>query len=151
MSGNQSIVKLTVNRHLRSPGEIEQFDKALEELSAEGDLEVKDIQDLFLVFDDDCDNEEVMYGLVHFLEDLDLNTLLERFIEAVPNLSAQAPEWAKVFLYRILNTDNARVMFKKMLSGSNPDSRRIVYEMLSEMSQTESAPLSTYAKTVLGD
>ena len=143
------IAELTANSHLRTPEEIRTFDKALEELSENSALESKDLSKLFMVFEDDCQDEEVMFGLVHFVEDFDLTDLLRTFIEVVPQLSAKAPRWTKLFHYRILNSDKARPLFKEMLRAADSATQGIIRKTLEEIATTESPPLSTRASFVL--
>lgn len=84
------------NRHLRSSEEVASFDCSLAELARSPRDD--DLPALHTVFDDDCQQPEVMYGLVHFLESFDMRRQLAAFIEAVPEMSVQAREWAKVLL-----------------------------------------------------
>lgn len=149
MNHRELVSQLESNRQLRSPEQVAAFDEALERLTGVGEMKEKDLTDLFKVFSDDCENEEVMFGLVHLIEDSDLRDMLRAFISAVPEMSKRAPEWVKLFHYRILNSDRARALYGEMLTGSDLDTRRMIRHVLTEIATAESPPLSTRAGAVL--
>lgn len=100
------IARLYENRLLRTELECEQFDLALEGLA--GDTEDVVIHQIFKVFDDDTEQEEIMFSLVHFVESLQMEMYLTQLLESLPDMMEHARNWAIVLNTRILNDDNYR-------------------------------------------
>ena len=100
------IARLYENRLLRTELECEQFDLALEALA--GDTEDAVIHQVFKVFDDDTEQEEVMFGLVHFVESVQMEMYLTQLLESLPEMLEHARNWAIVLNERILIDDSYR-------------------------------------------
>lgn len=149
MSKEALIRTLEMNRLLGTPEQLRAFDKTVQDLSGEPGLTPADLPRLFGVFDDGCKNEEVMFGLVHFVEDFDLTHFLRGFIAALKDLSARAPGWAKLFHYRILNSERARPLFIELLESADQGTRRAAAGILREIAREESGPLHDRAAAVL--
>ena len=128
MSMNPLIDVLQQNKYLRSKAEVMAFDRALAMLAQSPKEE--DLLPLHGVFVDDCQHQEVMYGLVHFLESFDMKRQLTAFLEAVPTMSIQAPEWTKILHCRILNDDASRECFKKLYQPATPAAKEAVKAVL---------------------
>lgn len=111
---------LEKNKRVSSSDEISLFDDALKKL-LEWEIEKNDLIKLFSIFDDECQDEEVLFGLVHLLEDLDINEFISAFIQAVPRMQTRTSEWIKTFHYRILNSEEARNLFKVKLKQAEPN------------------------------
>jgi len=67
---------------MRSDEEFRAFEDALTFLAAHPDP--NDLPDLHLALDDDCDQHEVMFGLVHFIEDFDVDAQIWAFLDVMP-------------------------------------------------------------------
>lgn len=109
--------KLHDNRLLENEIEIQEFEDSLSKILDHGDVSV--ISDLCLVFDDNTEQFEVMFGLVHGIESLYKNNIEEglTFVaKAVPKMINQAKEWVKVLHYRILNHSQVRLAYGRVLS-----------------------------------
>ena len=61
---------------------------------------------LHLILDDACEQPEVMFSLVHFLESFEVQ--IKAFIQVMPDLEKQATEWTEILRSRIMNNDIAR-------------------------------------------
>ena len=106
MSEDTLISILQANLLMRSPDEVEAFETALAELARKPKLER--LPDLHLVLDDECEHQEVMFGLVHFLESFEFNEQVRAFVDVITKLIKQAPNWTKILHDRILNDNLAR-------------------------------------------
>ncbi len=111
MSQNPLIEVLEANRLLRSPDEVTRFEQALEQLAKKPDP--ADLPSLHLVLDDDCQQSEVMFSLVHFLESFDVRAQVEAFIQVMPDLVKRAAEWTAILHSRIMNDAIARSAFEE--------------------------------------
>ena len=70
MSENTFISILKANRLMRSDEEVTAFEKALFELAR--NTQKEDLPELHLVLDDQCQHQEVMFSLIHFLESFEV-------------------------------------------------------------------------------
>lgn len=109
------VARLYDNRLLRTELECEAFDLALEGLA--GDMEDAVIQQIFKVFDDDTEQEEIMFGLVHFLESYQMEMYLTQLLESLPEMLENARSWAIVLNQRILNDDSYRKDYADIAAG----------------------------------
>lgn len=149
MSEDTLIDTMDANKFMRSRAEVVAFEEAMAELAKHPKNE--DLRSLHLVLDDQCEHHEVMYGLIHFLDYFDLKERLQAFIDVVPKMIDRASEWIEILNYRILNDDSARALYKELLHLANPESRDIVCQLLKEIAENESPPLSSRAEFVLAE
>ncbi|NJP10863.1 MAG: hypothetical protein HC866_16440 [Leptolyngbyaceae cyanobacterium RU_5_1] len=111
MSPNPLIDLLEVNRLLRSPDEVALFEQTLEKLAQHSDP--ADLPDLHLILDDACEQPEVMFSLVHFLESFEVQEQVQAFIQIMPDLMKRAVEWTTILYSRIMNDESARSVFEE--------------------------------------
>ncbi len=109
MSDNTLISILQANRLMRSDDEIAAFENALAELANNPKSEY--LPELHLVLDDQCQHEEVMFSLVHFLESFDVKEQLQAFLHVLPKLLDSAPEWTRIIHTRILNDELTSALY----------------------------------------
>jgi hypothetical protein len=131
MAENPVIEILRQNRLMRSKSEVSAFDDALASIAQS--LKDEDLPALYSVFTDECQHHEAMYGLVHLLESFDMKRQLASFIEAVPAMSVQAPEWTKVLHCRILNDEASRDWFRRLYHSARPAAKDAVKAVLLEI------------------
>lgn len=146
MSENPLVDVLQKNKHLRSRAEVVAFDHALAKLAQ--CRKDEDLPDLHSVFTDARQDREVMYGLVHLLESFDMETQLAAFVEAVPTMRIEAPEWTKVLHCRILNDDASREFYKKLYHTASPAAKAAVNAVLSEI-QADDAEFSSRVRQLV--
>lgn len=113
MSPNPLIDVLEVNRLLRSTDEIARFEQTLEQLAQNPDP--VDLPRLHLILDDACEQPEVMFSLVHFLESFEVQAQVQAFIQVMPDLVRRASEWAEILHSRMMNDPIARDMLEEKL------------------------------------
>ena len=133
MSNNSLISILRTNRLMRLKEEIFAFDNALIELAE--NPQGTDLQELHLILDDNCEQPEVMWGLVHFLESFDAKEQLQALLNVIPQLVISAPEWTEIIHYRILNHEPTRFLYQDMLKFADFNTQQIVSKILSDIAQ----------------
>jgi len=111
MSPNPLIAVLEANRLLRSPDEVTRFEQTLETLAQRPDP--ADLPSLHLILDDACQQPEVMFSLVHFLESFKVQEQIQSFIQVMPDLVKRAAEWTAILHSRIMNDAIARSAFEE--------------------------------------
>lgn len=117
LSQNPLIEVLQGHRLLRSSDAVIQFEQALETLAQTPNP--ADLPGLHLVLDDACEHPEVMFSLIHFLESFDVHEQVQAFIQVMPDLAKQAPEWTAIMRSRIMNDESARSVFEERLQMAN--------------------------------
>ncbi|HDR8179323.1 hypothetical protein COD82_26850 [Bacillus cereus] len=131
MDYQSEVKRLYSCRFLKNQSECEEFDNALENLA---DCTVKElIQELCIVFEDETQAEEVMFGLVHFIESFEMEKYLTEMPKALPKMVESAKEWAMLLNKRILNDDLYRSEYAKVLVGMNYDIQLKVIDLLNEI------------------
>ena len=147
LTTEQAIKALKFNRHMRSDQEFRAFEDALAFLAAHPDP--NDLPDLHLALDDDCDQHEVMFGLVHFIEDFDLDAQIRAFLSVMPEMTVQAPSWTRTLTVRILNNEEARVHYKGLLQAAPPAQKSVARGVLEKIAASKKTPLDERARFVL--
>lgn len=139
--------QLKFNRLLRSPSEVSAFEAALAALSKTPNDDL--LPALHLVLDDNSLHHEVMFGLVHYLESFDVKSQMRAFLDVLPQLARQAPEWTSILHFRILNDDHARACYRQELTAAGEPSRSIATDILAGIARDEGEPLRSAARQVL--
>ena len=86
-----------------------------------------------IVFEDETQEEEIMFGLVHFIEDFEMGKYLTEMPKALPKMVESAKEWAMLLNIRILNNDLYRSEYAKVLVGMNHDIQLTIINLLNEI------------------
>ncbi|MDJ0552973.1 MAG: Imm30 family immunity protein [Microcoleaceae cyanobacterium MO_207.B10] len=121
---------LQENRLMKTPQEINIFEDTLEKIAQHPNNE--NLKDLHLILDDNCEHPEIMFSLVHFLEDFELQKQIQDFIEVIPQLMITAPEWTKIIHYRIINDESACKVYQNSLELVNQNTPHFLYQLLLE-------------------
>jgi hypothetical protein len=121
---------LRQNRLLRTPEEINVFESSLDDIR--NNPNEHDLKAYHLVLDDQCEQPEVMFGLIHFLESFEAETQIRVFIEVMPQLMIQAPQWAMILHNRILNDSTARQIYQELLHSINEQKQHFLYYLLED-------------------
>ena len=121
---------LESNKLMRSPDEVTAFENALASLADRPQNE--DLPDLHLILDDRCEQPEVMFGLIHFLESFEMLAQIQAFVTVVPQLMLVASEWTRILHSRILNDDNACCLYRDILHSANSQKPNFVRQLLEE-------------------
>lgn len=131
--------KLIANRLLRNDDEIEAFKNAREAILKRKNP--KDISIFCQAFDDETEDYEVMFGIVHDIEAYDnissTEIATEQFVISIPFMAEKATEWLEVLLFRILNDDNSRLVFAQILGSSDTSLRSYTLKVLQKIAQED--------------
>lgn len=144
---NNKLKKLKENRLLRNKDEFINFEQAIAELSDVTDYEV--IRGICEAFDDNTEDEEVMFALVHFIEDFEGEQGLLETAKSIPYMIDNARRWAKILHYRILNDDSSRVMYAAVVRRVDSKTKNIVIDMLNEILNEDPKEFKQYVTEVL--
>jgi len=146
MSQNPLIDVLEANRLLRSPDEVTRFEQTLEKLARNPDP--ADLPSLHLILDDACEQPEVMFSLVHFLESFDVQEQVQAFVQVLPDLVKRAEEWAVILHSRMMNDEGARSMFEEMIASMPPVQQSEIYALVLGFLKSE---IATKLKTHISE
>ncbi|MEC0715375.1 Imm30 family immunity protein [Bacillus licheniformis] len=134
MDLKQELKKLYDNRFLENENEIQEFEESLAKVIDYGDVSA--ISELCLAFDDDTEQFEVMFGLVHGIERLYKNNIeegLTYIAKAIPKILNQGEEWIEILHYRILNHPEVRLAYRNVLSKQDPSIVDNIKDLLTEI------------------
>ena len=128
MNQNNLLAILRENRLMQTEHEVTEFENALAEIADNPDRQ--NLAAYHLVLDDQCQNPEVMFSLIHFLESFDIEEQIAAFIKVIPQLMINAPEWTRIIHDRILNDDSACQVYQELLQSANLNTPHFLYELL---------------------
>lgn len=146
----ETIDVLTSNRLLKTREQVAAFEEALEQVSSHP-LAAEHLREIHLVLDDQTHHNEVMYGVIHLLESFAIEKQIQAFIEALPTLQKQAPEWVKTLNYRLLNDETARSVYKEAFRNAVPATKGLIRSAVAEIIEAEQPPLRDHARHMLTD
>ena len=129
----------------RSDGYGFQFD---DELAAFGPLDADLAASLALLFDDNEPHDELMFSLIHFIEQLPSAAYITALLAAAPTLATSAPYWTTVVLIRILNSEETRLDLVRQLRLA-PSAARSAIKALTEALTQEDPRFLAKATVVL--
>ena len=130
--------KVYMNRLLQSQNEISEFEKALKSLVSIGDASI--IWSLCLGFDDETEQYEVMFGLVHGIEHLYQENIEEGLYSialAVPSVVDRAKEWIEILHYRILNHEQVRRIYGEILAKLDAKTKDVIVNFLNDIKKED--------------
>ncbi|KUP22483.1 Imm30 family immunity protein [Paenibacillus sp. DMB5] len=142
------IAQLYNNRLLRTELECELFDLALEGLA--GDTDDAVIQQIFKVFDDETEHEEMMFSLVHYVESCHMEMYLTQLLESLPDMLEPARGWAIVLNERILNDSLFRKEYTAIAKGMSPRVKQALVFLLEEIRENKPRQYERKVNTLLG-
>lgn len=143
----QSLVK---NSSLRSSENVEKFEISLSKLSGV-DLSADDIHTLYSVFDDNTDDHEVMFGLVHLLDEYfikNYKTGVASLLRAENAIKDPEGDWFEILISRALNNKFSREELHNQL---NRKDHPRTFAMLQKLAEDDNEILAGNARWVLSD
>ena len=128
--------ELIATKKLETNDEIERFEKVIESI-----IEVKELEDISILvkgFENETEDEEVMFGLVHSIDEYDeifgmencASYLLDGFKYMINN---NADYWIDIFMIRILNSDEARAAYENVLREKGTVIKSIVRNSINRL------------------
>lgn len=126
---------LNENKLLKTNEEIEKFQCAIENILSNEDY--TDIKYLCTGFDDNTEDDEVMFGLIHAIESYDriadMKLTLKEFIDSIPSVYPYAKEWIKIMNKRILNDENSLKEYIEIVKNCDGKLKFILIELMNEI------------------
>ena len=107
MMKDQLLDELLRVSRMRTSEDVSAFDRTVQALSGQG-FSRRELGVLFSMFADDTPHHEVMYGLLHLIEQSCDEGVIAALIESALDMQGVAPEWLETFICRVLNHDPAR-------------------------------------------
>ncbi|WP_257000974.1 Imm30 family immunity protein [Terribacillus saccharophilus] len=89
-----------------------------------------------MAFDDNTQQFEIMFSLVHVIEHLYRNNLkdgLTLIAKSIPKITKQATEWIDILHYRILNHPQVRLVYREVLYQIDTDIASNIIGLLIEI------------------
>lgn len=118
------IDRLFEARKLSSPEEYEQFESSL--IALQENIQICDISKICKVFYDDTQDEEVMFGLIHFIEQFPKEEYLQCIAMCSPDMT-DAHDWAMILNKRILNNQEYFDKYVEIICDiKTPDKTKIM-------------------------
>jgi len=130
MNQTSLLAILRENRLMQTEEQVATFENALAEIAENANEQ--NLSKYHLILDDQCQQPEVMFSLIHFLESFDAEKQIAAFLEVVPQLMINAPEWARIIHNRILNDESACQVYQKLLNAANLNKPHFIYHLLQE-------------------
>ncbi len=104
-----------------SPNEINyvsNFDDIILEIA--GLRDYRSIKLLISFFDDNSDYDELMFSVIHSIEQFDDLIYVDNILTSIKVLYENSPRWGSIVLMRIINSESTKEAFiKELLQGSD--------------------------------
>ena len=130
---NPRIERLRAIHRLQTGAEMDEYDQLISDLANDEPLDPSLLPDLFLSLYDDTDNEELMWGLLHLVEDFPPQAYASALVEVLPRMVAQAKEWALLLLQRMLNGASYRPLLREAYRSHSMEHQQLLRELLQEI------------------
>lgn len=150
MDVKSEIKRVYNNRLLQNQKEISEFEEALGNLVRLEDTSI--IGELCMAFDDDTEQYEIMFGLVHGIEQLykeNIEEGLYLIAVAAPKVIDRGREWMEILHYRILNNEQVRGVYGNILSKLDVNRRDVLIKLLNEIKNEDPDMFSNSVSEVL--
>ncbi len=130
MNQDDLLAILKENCLMQTAAQVTQFENALVEIANHPDDD--NLSAYHLILNDQCEQPEVMFSLIHFLESFHVEKQIAAFIKVLPQLMITAPEWTRIIHNRILNDQTACEAYQKLLHSANLTTPHFLYHLLEE-------------------
>lgn len=128
---NHYIKQLIENKIMETDEQYELFEDSIENLA---DLsQIDDIPILCKGFDDSTKEDEVMFGLVHLIENLEGDRFIDLIIQGILGMKQESRDWAKLLIKRILNSDHDREAYRLAFQQLDISSKNEMIVLLKEI------------------
>jgi hypothetical protein len=145
--------QLINNRLMQSEEETSLFEEAMDELFKEKTLDI--IPVFIKAFDDNTEDFEVMFGMIHGIEALDdifgINNSMNTLLQSVSLFREESEEWAETIFIRILNNEKARIILKNEIDKLNSIDKRIIISIISRIKEQDKDEFGTVVDEVLSN
>ena len=124
------IQELIKARNLASQDECAMFENALSALW--GKLEADDLDDVLKAFSDGTASDELMFSLVHLVEQNDGDEYMRKIALLTPDMDG-AKEWAKMLNRRILNSESLSERYRKIIDALDDSQKAKITAFLEQL------------------
>jgi len=135
MIGNENQALLIANRLMRTDEEISLFQAAIDSIFEEKQIEIVPL--LLEGFDDQTEEEEVMFSLIHAIEYFVSQNGMKEYIKIVFEnyhlLFPHARRWAEIILLRLINTEESINLIQESIQNIKPDYKPALKEILANL------------------
>ncbi len=131
-------------RLMRSAEEGEAFERAVGQLSRR--MNPRDLSVMLLAFDDQTEQPERMWGLLHLVEDFADDVYATAYLGSLTTTVAMAREWMETLLIRQLNSESARATLIRQAATAGPAIREALFGLLDGVAAMD-APVGERART----
>lgn len=110
-----------------------QAEESLARIAAINDPSV--IDPLFLLLDDSAEYDELMYSIVHTVEQWDDKTYVAALLRSADALLQRAPQWSQILHIRVLNSPGTLNEYCILLDSATDSQRatvRAIYESIAK-------------------
>ena len=137
------------NRLIRNDEEFEIFDSTLDLLCNET-IEANDIISLIHVLDDNTEDMEVMYRLIHLIEEyISSEESYIMLLNGISDIVNNSPEWSRVIMYRLLNDNDSVLKLKKILKSLDDNVYNNIYKLLINIYNEDTSLFGDKIKEIL--
>lgn len=126
-------------RLLKTQEECEEFDELLEILDNEQNIKLKN---LFKVFDENTDEEGVMFGLVHFVESFEAEEYLKSLLNFLFDMPIHSVYWIEILVKRILNSSDYKAKLIDLVGNQDKKVKLQLADILYSIEQDNPAHFS---------
>ena len=74
-----------------------------------------------------------MFGLIHFLEDYEMNTYLNGLAKSLPKMLQNAKEWVLILNKRILNSEQYRNAYAEIIKVMEEQYKKLIINLMNEI------------------
>lgn len=127
MDNTITIQQLIKARKLSSNEEYELFEEALQKL--QGNISIDDVYEICNAFCDDTEDDEVMFEIIHLIEQLQGDEYLKCIATCSPDM-AGAHEWAMTLNKRIINNQGCFEKYMEIISKMEKVHRDKILKLL---------------------
>lgn len=107
---------------------VARFEEALADIAAMNDPTCIVLLSTF--FDDDAEFDELMFSIIHTIENFDDVTYATSLIKAAPDLCEKAPRWASIVFMRVLNSPTSTAALIDALRDGTDEQRESVRSLM---------------------
>lgn len=117
-------------RKLSTDEECELFEDALQSL--DGNIEMEDVKQICQAFYDDTEDDEVMFGMIHLIEQLIGEEYLKCIALCTPAMK-EAHDWAMALNKRIINSQKYFEKYIEVIHGLNREDKEKILNLLADV------------------
>lgn len=113
---------------------VDEIEKILDEI---GELEDPDSIELLTgLLDDQHPYDELMYAIIHTIENFDDETYAKHILNTAPDFIYRSPRWASIVMMRILNSDDTRIaLIRECSRNASPEQKEALKRLLNSINE----------------